>query len=1261
METTMTPQLVRTLAAWIVIAALAACGGDGGGGTPTPANQAPQAAIDAAAAVAAGDALAFDASASSDADGDALAYRWDFGDGTHGGGAQLAHVFTDSGTFTVTLTVSDGRGGSASATRDVVVSAGPALAAPAPSVALVSDANGALGGVAVSVLGSAANAVTGNDGRADIAIATGAAVTLKFAKAGYTDQFKRVQLPTGAAGTQVAVRMLAREAALTLADAAAGGTVAGKDGATLVVPANALVDASGQPVSGAVHVSVTPVDVGSEVRNFPGQFQGLRASGARGLIESYGTVEFVLHQNGAPLQVAPGQRVTIDIPIYTGLNRDGSAVAAGATIPLWSLDERTAAWVQEGSGTVVASGASPSGFALRADVSHLSWWNCDQWLGAIPEGSYNPNVKCCIRDTPGGACKENSGDICEHTGTGPSGGSGGASALQRALGLARKQQASPSLRVPAVAAFATAPAVAGAVLPMPADMDITLESTARNGTYRGVTVVRGGAGVSEDVTVSLLPVASGGSDDPITLPWSQNYAVASNGEVDRYTLALPAGPGFEIYVSRAGSTLEGTLKVTRPDGSVIASSNFGSSAAYVAEAAVASAGTYTIEITTGSGAPGAYKLEAAAFGTCGSVQPMTLPVTDELIPLTPGQSRCFDIALAADEVVHFTQIRSHNQIAGSVSLVSPGGAQQLASVAYPGTSRLLAGIPAAGTYRLRVTNTSPNTGPLELTIVKPAAQVLQVPDSVTLTDLSPVDPERFFVLKPAANSLYHVTLAATGVQAGVSVDPAGLSFVTGCGACSNTITQRSARALRHGSGTGLPVLTVFRNAGTADPGTVVLSTGVPTLIDRNADVAGASASGPVVRAFEANAGEVVSFGFAQPQGSSDTSALSVYGPSGAVVGGNATAHTLAAGGVYTALVEPLAANTGAHTLRINTVPAVQALPLSAALTQQSVDLALGQVQRYSIELNGGDLLGLNLDTTGPLFVQASTSGVFNSGAETPQSGSGPFSVAGAIAFVGTGGSKTLTLRSLSSVLERARGPVTLGVVRPIGANAAFNAAQTGTLAANAWTTLRYTVPASGRYLLRVGTPTPAPYALAATAWAASSPLTNYSGEFTSGVSSSFPPTESLGLLNAGVHTVSVRNNNASGPVQFNVALIDLEAPAALAANGAAVAGQIDAAAERDFASFNASAGQAFTLRTTAAFAGTVRIRKLSPDGNWAARDDFFGTFSIPSTPISLAPAVQSVFGFTIPAAAPMGDGSYIVEVAADGSATGSYSIELSSP
>ncbi|MDP2920742.1 MAG: PKD domain-containing protein [Candidatus Omnitrophota bacterium] len=51
---------------------------------------------------------AFDGSFSSDSDGDNLTYAWDFGDGVKGEGAKVKHVYNKSGSYTVTLKVSDG-------------------------------------------------------------------------------------------------------------------------------------------------------------------------------------------------------------------------------------------------------------------------------------------------------------------------------------------------------------------------------------------------------------------------------------------------------------------------------------------------------------------------------------------------------------------------------------------------------------------------------------------------------------------------------------------------------------------------------------------------------------------------------------------------------------------------------------------------------------------------------------------------------------------------------------------------------------------------------------------------------------------------------------------------------------------------------------------------------------------------------------------------------------------------------------------------
>ena len=66
----------------------------------------------------AGVPVQFDGSASG---GEGLRYSWSFGDGQSGSGANPQHVYAMPGTYTLTLTVEDGRGGSDSAVTTIVV------------------------------------------------------------------------------------------------------------------------------------------------------------------------------------------------------------------------------------------------------------------------------------------------------------------------------------------------------------------------------------------------------------------------------------------------------------------------------------------------------------------------------------------------------------------------------------------------------------------------------------------------------------------------------------------------------------------------------------------------------------------------------------------------------------------------------------------------------------------------------------------------------------------------------------------------------------------------------------------------------------------------------------------------------------------------------------------------------------------------------------------------------------------------------------
>jgi PKD repeat protein len=63
--------------------------------------------------------VTFDATASSSPNGSIVSYAWDFGDGETGAGVTATHTYTEKGTYTVTLTVTDSTGKTAMRSRAV--------------------------------------------------------------------------------------------------------------------------------------------------------------------------------------------------------------------------------------------------------------------------------------------------------------------------------------------------------------------------------------------------------------------------------------------------------------------------------------------------------------------------------------------------------------------------------------------------------------------------------------------------------------------------------------------------------------------------------------------------------------------------------------------------------------------------------------------------------------------------------------------------------------------------------------------------------------------------------------------------------------------------------------------------------------------------------------------------------------------------------------------------------------------------------------
>jgi len=107
-------------------------------------------------------------------------------------------------------------------------------------------------------------------------------------------------------------------------------------------------------------------------------------------------VEYHFQQGGQPLQLATGKTAEVLIPIYT------SGAQAGDEIPLWSINEEDGTWVEEGTGTVVLCEDSPTGLAMKAQVGHVSWWNCDDFDDSDDKDGVCYRLECssaiCVRE-----------------------------------------------------------------------------------------------------------------------------------------------------------------------------------------------------------------------------------------------------------------------------------------------------------------------------------------------------------------------------------------------------------------------------------------------------------------------------------------------------------------------------------------------------------------------------------------------------------------------------------------------------------------------------------------------------------------------------------------------------------------------------------------------------------------------------------------------------------------------------------------------
>jgi PKD repeat protein len=100
-------------------------------------NLPPTAVISGPASGLVGETLSLNGSDSSDSGGSIVSYAWDFGDGTTGKGITVTHSYSATGSYTVTLTVTDNGGLAGQATHVIQIHPSPTAAIPVTAAAQI--------------------------------------------------------------------------------------------------------------------------------------------------------------------------------------------------------------------------------------------------------------------------------------------------------------------------------------------------------------------------------------------------------------------------------------------------------------------------------------------------------------------------------------------------------------------------------------------------------------------------------------------------------------------------------------------------------------------------------------------------------------------------------------------------------------------------------------------------------------------------------------------------------------------------------------------------------------------------------------------------------------------------------------------------------------------------------------------------------------------------------------------------------------------
>ncbi len=329
-------------------------------------------------------ALTVDFSDTSTAGSSAItSWAWNFGDGSSSSEQNPQYIYQTAGTFDVSLMVTADGSDTSTQTAAVVVEAADTVA----KITVV-DAKGLpIDGVtATSEVFTIESQTTNELTQLLVSMRPNQSQGIvRLQKEGYIDGLLYLENSNFTATR--AVTMLQQLPAIVI-DGTMGGEFIGADGASVNIPQQAFEKPDGTSVDGEIELYITPVDIQDEIiaNAFPGSFYGLPnadeipdGEDPQQQLVSYGVVNYSFFADGEELQLKQGVLADLQLPIYADSNLYGDDIQLGESIPLWTLDETTGLWIQEGVGTVVENPSVASGFSLNAQTSHFSSFNIDAW------------------------------------------------------------------------------------------------------------------------------------------------------------------------------------------------------------------------------------------------------------------------------------------------------------------------------------------------------------------------------------------------------------------------------------------------------------------------------------------------------------------------------------------------------------------------------------------------------------------------------------------------------------------------------------------------------------------------------------------------------------------------------------------------------------------------------------------------------------------------------------------------------------------